>query len=1088
MLSKPPTSFHSRSLSLSLSLFLCLSPVEHLKKNSERKTLFTLLFHCSPSLCSLSHSLSPSLYHSLSFTMTEAARNPSADDVSMMRYLLDELQPSLLSNKKSALASFEKYFFKKRPMYTHEQVVELIRGSKGRKGLLFSCGQLSKKTFKLKKSAAKALMLLWKLLDTQTNPDAKVYRLVLVQSERKLLAGMRLGKHDQAALGSSNSARRILRLIKERESMVDLTAAEEEETKNGTEETSMLNEDARNNLNKKIGHRPSKSTVHRMGIARSDSEMNAKKGRFSKAWELLTGFFRSRPPASALQQKGVLKTGQYFGALLSTVPKSALFPGVPILVVDAISRLRKTSMRTHGLFRVSGNATFIQKLKKAYDYEEKVDLEEVDEHTVSGLLKLYFREMGEPLIPFDKYEAVVDAIREEQFHLVDSIMADLPEENRQTLSFLLDYLADVSGYQEENLMSPGNLAIVFSPNLLRPAVETYIAVARDTPFTIAFMKHLIENRINSRPHPEPVEHEPSVLDETPHDDVAVQQKENVPWPWVEYTDPASLTVYYYNQETHETQWELPDKEETAALAAAAKHGNGEMQTEEMGEDEELEGRERGLTSELEGNSLFGSLPLDMFSLPTSEPIVFAGSFNNSQDLSSTFSSDRRDSTIGDHIGGVVEEEEENTNMAPPPLSLKEKEKDEEEEEAEEDIPPPPPAFNENDIEPVSTCTTNTTTTTTAMSDTTGSFTSSTPTPSSPSLPPQSATHDEDTKGDANRPLPPFWSRHEDVSTGKIFYHNANTNESSWTFPEISGSVLPPKPILDVARKGSVTTRTTTDGQLTDCVSEFVGKWEGKRSGGCHPNYVSWRENPQFHLEVDASSTGEREINIAGTITLTSGVGPGKKSPAVGFYVFKNKERYTQKLFVSDVDHIARSEFVLTNETTCSFTVQVGVSYILMPCTFHPSFEGDFKVELRASARLTVAELEERERWDECVKKGRWEGKSAGGCRNHETWEHNPQYLVSLALDAPSSIPTVLILSQPPAVEEMFAIGFYVINKAGDIVGKAPFMHAPEVHFRADLSPSMSPYLIVPCTFSPGQEQSYQLSCFSQHDIKLIETE
>ena len=60
------------------------------------------------------------------------------------------------------------------------------------------------------------------------------------------------------------------------------------------------------------------------------------------------------------------------------------------------------------MFRLSGSAPLIKKLSEDIDSGKPVDFSTIaDCHTVSGLLKLYFREMEEPLLTYDLYAAFV---------------------------------------------------------------------------------------------------------------------------------------------------------------------------------------------------------------------------------------------------------------------------------------------------------------------------------------------------------------------------------------------------------------------------------------------------------------------------------------------------------------------------------------------------------------------------------------------------------------------------------------------------------------------------------------------------------
>lgn len=64
------------------------------------------------------------------------------------------------------------------------------------------------------------------------------------------------------------------------------------------------------------------------------------------------------------------------------------------------------AFQVEGIFRVPGSNDMIQEIKEQYETEgcPQVSLRDEDPHTVAGILKLYFRELKEPLIPFAKYE------------------------------------------------------------------------------------------------------------------------------------------------------------------------------------------------------------------------------------------------------------------------------------------------------------------------------------------------------------------------------------------------------------------------------------------------------------------------------------------------------------------------------------------------------------------------------------------------------------------------------------------------------------------------------------------------------------
>lgn len=83
-------------------------------------------------------------------------------------------------------------------------------------------------------------------------------------------------------------------------------------------------------------------------------------------------------------------------------------PRVVRLCVEAIEARGLSA----GIYRVSGHMASIQNLKRGFN--EGLDVEamiqqEPDVNTIAALLKLYFRELREPLMVFDFYSSFIDA-------------------------------------------------------------------------------------------------------------------------------------------------------------------------------------------------------------------------------------------------------------------------------------------------------------------------------------------------------------------------------------------------------------------------------------------------------------------------------------------------------------------------------------------------------------------------------------------------------------------------------------------------------------------------------------------------------
>ncbi|XP_022624404.1 breakpoint cluster region protein-like isoform X4 [Seriola dumerili] len=164
-----------------------------------------------------------------------------------------------------------------------------------------------------------------------------------------------------------------------------------------------------------------------------------------------------------------------FGVKISTVTKRERSK-VPYIVRQCLEEIERRGMEEVGIYRVSGVATDIQALKTAFDTNNKdvsVMMSEMDVNAIAGTLKLYFRELPEPLFTDELYPnfaggiTLSDSVAKESCML--NLLLSLPEPNLVTFLFLLDHLKRVAEKESVNKMSLHNLATVFGPTLLRPA-------------------------------------------------------------------------------------------------------------------------------------------------------------------------------------------------------------------------------------------------------------------------------------------------------------------------------------------------------------------------------------------------------------------------------------------------------------------------------------------------------------------------------------------------------------------------------------------------------------------------------------------
>ncbi|RLU24384.1 hypothetical protein DMN91_002472 [Ooceraea biroi] len=188
----------------------------------------------------------------------------------------------------------------------------------------------------------------------------------------------------------------------------------------------------------------------------------------------------------SLSSKGGALTGSDSGVLeLSDSGgggSSSEWDAVPGIVRQCIRHLETTGLRTLGVFRVSPSKKRVRQLREDFDCgrETKIGPDQCP-HDVATLLKEYFRDLPDPLLCRDLYQAFVHTQkirnRRLQQEALQHLIQLLPTPNRETLWALLNFLIVVAANSEDqktetgewipgNKMDATNLATVFAPNIL----------------------------------------------------------------------------------------------------------------------------------------------------------------------------------------------------------------------------------------------------------------------------------------------------------------------------------------------------------------------------------------------------------------------------------------------------------------------------------------------------------------------------------------------------------------------------------------------------------------------------------------------
>ncbi|KAM9065072.1 rho GTPase-activating protein 22 isoform X2 [Sarcophilus harrisii] len=170
----------------------------------------------------------------------------------------------------------------------------------------------------------------------------------------------------------------------------------------------------------------------------------------------------------------------------------------PLLVEQCVDFIRERGLTEEGLFRMPGQANLVKDLQDSFDCGEKPLFDSTtDVHTVASLLKLYLRELPEPVIPFAKYEDFLSCAQllskdetEGTLELAKQVK-NLPQANYNLLKYICKFLDEVQAHSNINKMSVQNLATVFGPNILRPKKEDPVTIMEGTSLVQHLMTILI---------------------------------------------------------------------------------------------------------------------------------------------------------------------------------------------------------------------------------------------------------------------------------------------------------------------------------------------------------------------------------------------------------------------------------------------------------------------------------------------------------------------------------------------------------------------------------------------------------------------
>jgi RhoGAP domain/WW domain len=178
---------------------------------------------------------------------------------------------------------------------------------------------------------------------------------------------------------------------------------------------------------------------------------------------------------------------------------------VPPMFQRCVDQIRATGLHETGIFRLAGASTDIDEIKQFWelntdndDIVATFDLSKYEIHAVSGVLKLFLRELSEPLFAFEQYEGFVAAVSNTNdvpgtVQKLTAVLLQLPEINYALTQVLFGLLVDIEQFSDENKMTAPNLGIVFGPTLMRTQTDDPVAAMMDNQHLVAVVAAMISN-------------------------------------------------------------------------------------------------------------------------------------------------------------------------------------------------------------------------------------------------------------------------------------------------------------------------------------------------------------------------------------------------------------------------------------------------------------------------------------------------------------------------------------------------------------------------------------------------------------------
>uniref|UniRef100_A0A336KNQ0 CSON011773 protein n=1 Tax=Culicoides sonorensis TaxID=179676 RepID=A0A336KNQ0_CULSO len=180
---------------------------------------------------------------------------------------------------------------------------------------------------------------------------------------------------------------------------------------------------------------------------------------------------------------------------------------LPQQLEELFCKIEIHGLYSEGLYRKSAVSSKIRDFKEKLENGLKnIDVQVYSVHVLANTLKLFLREMPEPLLTFDLYDDFLRAAElvdnNDRIQTIILLTKNLQSSHQILFERLIFHLALVANKQQYNRMSTSSLAIVFAPCILRtnrciPAQDSLNDIGRQTKCIEAIIMQKIQNIKNT---------------------------------------------------------------------------------------------------------------------------------------------------------------------------------------------------------------------------------------------------------------------------------------------------------------------------------------------------------------------------------------------------------------------------------------------------------------------------------------------------------------------------------------------------------------------------------------------------------------